>query len=68
MELINNFCIRGDLIQVFKIVHGLDKMSFDDFFKLSDYSGIRGHSFKLGKQYSTPRLMLESFSSLGDGS
>ena len=28
---------RGDLIQVFKIVHGFDKLKFDDFFTLSDY-------------------------------
>ena len=52
--------IRGDLIQVFKIVHGLDNLKFDDFFKLSNYSGTRGHSFKLSKQYS--RLDVRKFS------
>ena len=27
--------LRGDLIQVFKIVHGFDGLSFDNFFNLS---------------------------------
>ena len=51
---------RGDLIQVFKIVHGFDKLKFDDFFTLSDYSGTRGHSLKLRKGFS--RLDLRKFS------
>ena len=38
---------RGDLIQVFKIVHGYDCLSFDSFFKLSDCTRTRGHCFKL---------------------
>ena len=39
--------IRGDLIQVFKIVHGLDGLSFDYFFEFSNVTTNRGHSLKL---------------------
>ena len=39
--------LRGDLIQVFKIVHGFDKLVFDDFFTLSHNTRTRGHGLKL---------------------
>ena len=39
--------LRGDLIQVFKIVHGFDKLVFDDFFTLSHNTHTRGHGLKL---------------------
>ena len=47
LQLLEHCRNRGDLIQVFKIVHGLDNLNFDYVFKLSNYSGTRGHSFKL---------------------
>ena len=39
--------ILGDLIQVFKIVHGFDGLCFDSFFKFSNVTKTRGHRFKL---------------------
>ena len=39
--------IRGDLIQVFKIVNGLDGLSFDYFFDFSNVTTNRGHRLKL---------------------
>ena len=39
--------IRGDLIQVFKMVHGFDGLGFDDFFIFSNVTRTRGHRFKL---------------------
>ena len=39
--------IRGDLLQVFKIVNGFDGLSFDSFFEFSNVTSTRGHRFKL---------------------
>ena len=44
--------LRGDLIQVFKIVHGFDRLSFDNFFNLSHNNYTRGHGLKLRKDFS----------------
>ena len=41
--------VRGDLIEVFKIANGLDKLDFDRFFKKSSSNYLRGHSCKLVK-------------------
>ena len=41
---------RGDLIQVFKIIHGIDNLKCDDFFKLhnNDRGPVtRGHEWKI---------------------
>ena len=40
--------LRGDLIEVFKIVKGFTKVEFDMFFKFADYNS-RSHKFKLTK-------------------
>ena len=40
--------LRGDLIEVFKIVKGFDNADYLDFFHLST-TGLRGHSLKLFK-------------------
>ena len=40
--------LRGDLIEVFKIIKGLDKVDYLKFFHLST-TGLRGHNFKLFK-------------------
>ena len=45
---------RGDLIQVFKIIHGFDKLKCDDFFKLhkNDRGPVtRGHEWKIKKPH-----------------
>ena len=54
--------LRGDLIQVFKIVHGFDRLSFDDFFTLSQSTRTRGHSLKLRKSFSRLDIRKYSFS------
>ena len=41
--------VRGDLIELFKIIKGLDKLSFDDFFILNN-TCTRGHTHELKKQ------------------
>ena len=40
--------LRGDLIEVFKILKGFDNISYNDFFALSN-TQLRGHSLKLFK-------------------
>ena len=41
---------RGDLIEVFKMLRGLDKVKFEDFFEPRNDSRLRGHSVTLKKQ------------------
>ena len=38
---------RGDMIEVFKILNGFDKVNYEQFFKLSETTNLRGHSDKL---------------------
>ena len=40
---------RFDLIQVYKIVHKVDNIDMNMFFKFADNSGTRGHDLKLYK-------------------
>ena len=40
---------RGDLIQVFKIINGLDKLDFKHFFEFYRQNRTRGHKYKLNK-------------------
>ena len=40
--------MRRDLIEVYKIMHGLTNLNPEDFFTFST-SGLRGHSYKLFK-------------------
>ena len=43
---------RGDMIQVFKIAkHFYDPLSTDSIFKFSSSSRLRGHNYKISKQY-----------------
>jgi len=41
--------VRGDMIQVFRIVKGFDLLNVEDFFELDDGGGhaLRGHKWKL---------------------
>jgi hypothetical protein len=41
--------MRGDLIQVFKLVKGIDKIDYNRFFQLADNTRTRGHRFKIVK-------------------
>ena len=40
---------RTGVLQVFKILHGIDTVDGDNFFTLSSYQATRGHSYKLYK-------------------
>ena len=41
--------MRGDLIQVFKLLKGIDKIDYNNFFQLTGNSKTRGHRFKIVK-------------------
>ena len=41
--------LRGDLIQVFKLIKGIDKIDYNKFFQLVDNTRTRGHRFKIVK-------------------
>jgi len=42
--------LRGDLIEVFKILKGFDNVNYTDFFTLSN-TGLRGHEVQLYKPH-----------------
>ncbi len=51
---------KGDMILVYKILHGsLEGIQWRDFFQMADTSRLRGHSLKLNKE--RPRLDLRKF-------
>jgi ribonucleases P/MRP protein subunit RPP40 len=54
--------VRGDLIQVFKIVRGFDKLNFNNFFEYSKVSYVRGHSLKFVKNRSRLDIRKHYFS------
>ena len=41
---------RNDMIQVYKIMNGNDKLDVNTFFKMSTDTRTRGHNFKITKQ------------------
>ena len=41
---------RADMVQVYKILHGLDKADKDSLFKMATYQQTRGHPLKLFKK------------------
>ena len=50
------------MIQVYKIMHGIDKVDKDKFFTVNRYSATRGHSLKLFKKRSRLLFRANSFS------
>jgi hypothetical protein len=44
--------IRGDLIQVYKMIRGMDKLDYNKFFKIQPPTITLGHSYKLIKERS----------------
>ena len=54
--------IRADLIQVFKIIHGISSIKFRTFFEYSTYDRTRGHSLKLVKKRARLDLRQHFFS------
>ena len=53
---------RADLIQVYKIMHGIDKIDKDKLFTLSRYRAMRGYSLKLYKKRARLKVRANSFS------
>ena len=47
---LENRRVRADLIEVYKITHGLSSVSFSTFFEMSTYDRTRGHSLKTSSQ------------------
>ena len=54
--------VRGDLIQAFKIIKGIDKVSLNKIFTMSIGSSTRGNRFKLSKKRSRLELRRNFFS------
>jgi len=54
--------VRADLIEVYKGIHGLSALSFDDLFEFDISGRTRGHSLKLRKHRSRLDLRLYFFS------
>ena len=50
--------VRGDLIQAYRIMKGIDKVEMEHFFELDDGGGydLRGHSLKVKIQRSRLQL------------
>ena len=53
---------RGDLIQVFKLIKGVDNVDYREFFQLANNSRTRGHSFKIVKFRSRLEIRRNFFS------
>ena len=53
---------RNDMIQVFQIFKGFDKISSDVFFTCNSSDRTRGHSYKLYKSRPATKLRANSFS------
>ena len=54
--------VRGDLIQVFKMIKGIDGVDYRNYFQLSNERRTRGHSLKLVKTRSHLELRRNFFS------
>ena len=54
--------LRADMLQVYKIIHGIDRVEPSSFFQLVDSSRTRGHKFKIAKQRGNTSFRLHSFS------
>jgi hypothetical protein len=53
---------RGDLIEVFKLLRGLENIDATRFFTPAPYAATRGHELKLFKQHSKLAVKQHSFS------
>jgi len=54
--------VRADIIEVYKIVHGISSVSFDTFFEYYSYGTTRGRSLKLAKNTVSTDLRHHFFS------
>ena len=42
--------LRADMLQVYKIIHGFDRVTIETFFELSGSDRTRGHRYKINKR------------------
>src|SRR5215831_6184977 len=54
--------VRGDLIEVFKLLKGFDKVDYNKFFQINPRNRTRGHSLKLNKSRSRTDIRKNFFS------
>ena len=54
--------LRGDLIQAFKLLKGLDHINYNNFFVLDVNTHRRGHTLKVVKPRARLDIRLHSFS------
>ena len=54
--------LRADMLQVYKIIHGFDRVTIETFFELSGSDRTRGHRYKINKQRSKTNIRKYSFS------
>ena len=54
--------VRGDMIQVYKLITKVDKVNYSKFFTLSEGGRTRGHKFKLSKKRTRLNLRKNFFS------
>ena len=62
LHLLSKRRMRGDLIEVFKIVKGFSELNFDNFFQYAEQGSTRGHRFKLFKLRYNINIRLVFFS------
>ena len=53
---------RADMIQVYKIIHGIDRISIPEFFEIVCESKTRGHQYKIAKKRSSTSMRKHTFS------
>ena len=54
--------LRGDLIQAFKLLKGLDQINYNNFFILNVNTSRRGHTLKVARPCARLDIWLHSFS------
>ena len=54
--------LRGDLIQAFKLLKGLDQINYNNFFVLDVNTSRRGHTLKVAKPSARLDIRLHNFS------
>ena len=53
---------RADMVQVYKVLHNIDKVDKDKLFQMATYSATRGHSLKLFKRRNRLNVRANYFS------
>jgi len=62
LETLEERRLKSDLITMFKILHHIIDIDFNDLFSLSNLTNTRGHRYKLSKPFHHNNARLFSFS------